>query len=214
MARRPTELRFKEHHDSLCKGGRGLPASGTTSPGAVTGKPPSLALTAPSNKAPGLHPYAGASGEPRRRPVKLREGQTPETRNAETPPPPSQVPAELSTAADAPTAGPPKHATPASPANLPLRRDKGEAGEESAARDTQERPQPELGTWDRGTTVTPKARLRCPPTPDWVPLTDAEPRRRRRPAGSRLPRDHRDAGVRGPRVRWDPPTSLGCGRRR
>lgn len=62
VARRPTELRFKEHRDSLCKGGCGLPAGGTTSLRAVTGKPPSFALTAPSDKAPG--PAQGLPASP------------------------------------------------------------------------------------------------------------------------------------------------------
>lgn len=94
MARRPTELRFKEHHDSLCKGGRGLPASGTTSPGAVTGKPPSLALTAPSDKAPGLHPLRGGFRRAQASPCQTSGGadtRDPERRDAPRPHPRSPL---------------------------------------------------------------------------------------------------------------------------
>lgn len=184
-------MRLREHRDTLCKGGCGLQRERHSLFRGCHRKTPKPCLKPPRATKRQVFPRSrGASGEPRHRPVKLREGQTLGTQNAEPPPPPSQVPAGLCTAADAPTVGP--KTTPPPPA-LPISLPDGtkERGEELAARGARECPQPELGTWDRGSTVTPKARLRCPQLRGRAPLTDAEPLRRRL-AGRRLPRDHGD----------------------
>lgn len=114
-------MRFKEHRDSPCKGGCGLPVSGTTTSGAVKGKTPSLALEPPgATKRQVFTPCTGASGRAPASPCQTSGGadtRDPERRAA--PPPPSQVPAGLCTAADAPTAGPKKTRHPRQPCQSP-----------------------------------------------------------------------------------------------
>lgn len=82
-------MRFKEHRDSPCKGGCGLPVSGTTTSGAVKGKTPSLALEPPgATKRQVFTPCTGASGRAPASPCQTSGGadtRDPERRAA--PPP-------------------------------------------------------------------------------------------------------------------------------
>lgn len=213
VARRPPEVRLREHRDTLCKGGCGLQSAAQPLRGCHR-KTPSLALnrlewqSARSSPAPG--------GFRRALPSPCQTSGGADTRDPERRAAPAPIPGPRWALCRCRRTyrGPQKHATPASLANLPSKADKG-AGEELAARGVRECPQPELGTRSWGSPVAPKARLRCPPTQlrGQAPLTDAELLRRRL-AGSRLPRDHGDPRVRSPSVGWDPSTSLGGGRRR
>lgn len=203
---------MREHRDTLCKGGCGLQRAAQPLQG-LSQENPKPCLKPPRATKRQVFPRSrGASGEPRHRPVKLREGQTHGTQNAEPPPPPSQVPAGLCTAADAPTVGP-KTRHPRQPCQSPFSKGQrsGERNSRRGVPGSAHSPSSEHGT--EGVQSPQRHDSAAPQLQGRAPLTDAEPLRRRL-AGSRLPRDHGDPRARGPSVRWDPPTSLGGGGRR